>query len=163
MTIYEIDQTIMNLLGQVDEETGEALFDPEQIAALQMERDTKVENLALAYKNLIAEAKAIKTEEEALAKRRKIAENEAERAKNYLEYVLNGDTFKSAKVAVSYRKTESVEIMPEHFVPWAYENNQRLLRMKEPEPDKTAIKKMLKDGAKIPFAVLTVKQNINIK
>lgn len=162
MTIYEIDQTIMNLLGQVDEETGEALFDVEQLEALQMERDRKIENLALAYKNLIAEAKAIKAEEEALSKRRKVTENEAERAKNYLEFVLNGETYKSAKAAVSYRRSESVEIQPD-FVEWAYHNNPSLLRMREPDADKTAIKAALKNGEEIPYAVLVPKQSMTIK
>lgn len=162
MSIYEIDQEIMNLLSQVDEETGEVLFDEEKLAGLQMERDQKVENLALAYKNLTAEAKAIKAEEEALAKRRKVTENEAERAKSYLEFVLGGDTFKSPKVAVSYRKSESVEVTAD-FAPWAYENAQNLLRLREPEPDKTALKKALKEGQNIPFASLVSKQSVQIK
>lgn len=162
MTIYQIDKEIESLLGQVDDETGEALFDIEQLSALQMERERKVENLALAYKNMAAEAKAIKAEEEALAKRRKTVENGAERAKNYLDYVLAGEAYKSARVAVSYRRSESVEPTPD-FVPWAYEHNQSLLRLKEPEADKTAIKKLLKEGADIPFVELVTKTSISIK
>ena len=45
MKIYEIENAISDLLSQVDEETGEILFDPEQLEALQMERDGKIENL----------------------------------------------------------------------------------------------------------------------
>lgn len=162
MTIYQIDQEIIDLLGQVDDETGEALFDPEKIEALQMERDRKVENLALAWKNLTSEAKAIKDEVESLTKRMKTAQNEAERAKNYLELVLGGEPFKTAKVAVNYRKSESVEVTPD-FAPWAYANAQNLLRLREPEPDKTALKKALKDGQEIPFAALVTKQSIQIR
>lgn len=162
MTIYEIDNAIMELLNQVDEETGEALFDESKLEALQMERDRKVENLALAWKNLSAEAKAIKAEEDSLAKRRKATENAAERAKSYLEFVLAGEQFKSPKVAVSYRKSESVEPGAE-FVPWAFANDQTLLRMKEPEADKTAIKRALKDGKQIPFVELVTKTSMTIK
>jgi tetratricopeptide (TPR) repeat protein len=162
MRIYEIDQAIEALLGQIDEETGEVLFDPELLEELQMERERKVENLALAWKNLAAEAKAIKAEEEALAKRRKATENEAERARKYLEYVLGGESYKSARVAVSYRRSESVEIGPE-FVPWAFEHRQNLLRMKEPEADKTAIKAALKAGEEIPFTEITQKKSMQIK
>lgn len=162
MTIYEIDQEIMNLLEQIDEETGEALFDPEKIEQLQMERERKVENLALAFKNLTAEAKAIRDEIENLTKRAKAAQNEAERARNYLEFVLDGDPFKTARVAVSYRRNKSVDTTPE-FVPWAYEHNQSLLRMKDPEPDKTAVKKALEAGEDIPFASIVEKKSIQIK
>ena len=42
MTIYEIDQAIMEC---VDFETGE-IIDTEQLDELQMERDTKLENVA---------------------------------------------------------------------------------------------------------------------
>ena len=162
MTIYELNDQIMELLTQVDEETGEALFDESKLEALTMERDRKVENLALAWKNLKAEAAAIKAEEESLAKRRKSAENAAERAKSYLEFVLNGEQFKSAKVAVSYRKSESVETTPQ-FMDWALAHDDTLIRYKQPEADKTAIRKALKDGKEIPFAALVTKTSMTIK
>lgn len=162
MKIYEIENAISDLLARVDEETGEILFDPAQLEALQMERDGKIENLALAWKNLTAEAKAIKAEEESLAKRRKAAENAAERAKSYLEFVLNGEQFKSPKVAVRYRKSESVEPAP-GFIDWALANDDSLIRYKEPEADRTAIKKAMKDGKEIPFVTLVTKTSMTIK
>lgn len=162
MTIYEIDQEIESLLGQVDEETGEVLFDPERLEQLQMDRERKVEHLALAWKNLAAEAKAIKAEEEALAKRRKVTENEAERARKYLEYILGGESFKSARVAIGYRRSEQVEVTPD-FVPWAFEHRQSLLRLKEPEADKSAIKAAIRAGEDIPFAEITQKKSMTIK
>lgn len=55
MTLYEIDQAIQ---GLVDPETGE-LMDYEAFAALQMDRDAKIENMALWYKDLMADAKAM--------------------------------------------------------------------------------------------------------
>ena len=62
MTIYEIDNRIAEL---VDPETGE-LLDYEAFAELAMEREAKIENMALWYKDLTAEAKAIREEERAL-------------------------------------------------------------------------------------------------
>ena len=47
MTLYEIDSSLMSL---VDEETGEIL-DKEAFDAVVMERDTKIENVALWVKN----------------------------------------------------------------------------------------------------------------
>ena len=58
MTIYEIDQAIMNC---VDVETGE-IIDTEQLDKLQMERDAKLENVACWIKDLKAEAEALKNE-----------------------------------------------------------------------------------------------------
>ena len=162
MTIYEIDQQIADILSQVDEETGEVMFDPAAIMELQMERDRKCENLALAYKNLAAEAKAIKDEIDNLSKRLKTVQNEAERAKGFLELVLGGEAFKTARVVVSYRKSKAVEVTPD-FVPWAYEHNQALLRIKAPEPDKTALKKALEAGIEIPGAYFVEKKSTQIK
>lgn len=162
MTIYEIDAQIASLLeSSVDEETGEVLVNVEALEALQMERDRKVENLALAYKNLSAEAKAIKAEEDALAKRRKSVENEAERARDYLVYVLGGEKFKSAKVAVSYRSSESVQV-DESFIDWAKVYHPDLLRVKA-DADKTAIKAMLKNGEELPYTALVTNTSIQIK
>ena len=162
MTIYEIDQQIADILSQVDEETGEVMFDPTAIMELQMERDRKCENLALAYKNMTAEAKAIKDEIDNLSKRLKTVQNEAERAKGFLELVLGGEAFKTAKVVVSYRKTKAVEVTPD-FLPWAMEHNQALLRVKAPEPDKTALKKALDAGVEIPGAYIVEKKSTQIK
>lgn len=139
MNIYEIDAAILSL---VDEETGE-IKDFEEFANLQMERETKVENIALWYKNLIAEGKAIREEEKTLAERRRICENKAERLKAYLSEILQGNKFKTAKVAVSYRKSTAVDIEPD-FIEWAKNKADDLLIYKMPEPNKTAIKDALK-------------------
>lgn len=118
MTIYEIDARIAEL---IDPETGE-LLDYEAFASLQMEREAKIENMALWYKDLTAEAKAIREEEKALAERRRSAENKAERLKGYLDEALAGESYKSAKVAVSYRRSKAVELADESAVIGELEN-----------------------------------------
>ena len=162
MKIYEIDKEIEALLSDVDEETGEILFDTDKLEALQMERDRKVENLALAVKNLTAEAAAIKAERDALYERQKAAEREAERAKNYLEFVLNGEGFKTARVAVSYRNSTRLEV-DDSFIAWAKRKAKNLLTIKEPEPNKTAIKEMLKRNENVPHVKMVTVQNMQIK
>ena len=47
MTLYEIDSAIMDC---VDEETGE-IIDLEKLETLNIERDKKVEGIAVAVKN----------------------------------------------------------------------------------------------------------------
>ena len=56
MSIYDIDAAIVSL---IDTETGE-VSDEEAFDALQMERDKKAEHIGLWFKDLTAEAKAIK-------------------------------------------------------------------------------------------------------
>ena len=58
MSIYEIDDSILAL---VDMETGK-IEDEKRFDELQMERRQKVENIGCYYKNLVAEAKAMRVE-----------------------------------------------------------------------------------------------------
>ena len=157
MTLYEIDNAI---LGLVDED-GE-IADFEAFDKLTIERDQKIENVACYYKNLMAEAKAIKAEEDALKKRRTAAENRAESLKNFLDYALQGQAFKAAKCSVTYRPSERVEVGDE-FVEYAKQHADDLLRYAEPMPDKAAIKAMLKDGTEVPFCSMVTTNNIVIK
>ena len=164
MTIYEIDRAIEALLS-VDEETGEVAFYADALESLQMARDAKVENLACAVKNLKAEAAAIKAEEESLATRRKSVEARAERAKEYLDYVLGGNPFKSAKAVVSYRNSTSCETDAD-FVEWCKEDPTRAelyLRYDEPKVNKKAVGDVLKVGTVLPFARLVTKRSISVK
>ena len=154
MTIYEIDQAIMEC---VDLETGE-IIDTEQLDKLQMEREEKLENIACWIKDLNAEAEAIKTEKQILANRQKVAENKAESLKKYLAYALDGQKFSTAKCAVSFRNTESVEITPEGLEALMKEHDE-LLTYKAPEPNKTAIKQAIKDGLNVAGVQLV--QNIS--
>ena len=155
MTIYEIDQAIMNC---VDAETGE-IIDTEQLDKLQMERDTKLENVACWIKELKAEAEAIKAEKQILANRQKVAENKAESLKKYLAYALDGKKFSTAKCAVSFRTTESVEVTKEGIENLMRDGKDDLLTYKTPKPNKTAIKQALKDGLSVKGVQLV--QNIS--
>lgn len=163
MTLYEIDKSIEALVNAVDPDTGEITVDNEALDALLMERDAKVENIACCIKNLTADAKALKEEEAALSARRKTTEKKAERLKDYLTYALQGEKFQTAKCAVSFRKSTSVEV-DDSFVEWAQASgNEDLLRYKLPEVDKTAIKARLTSGEEIPCARFVQNTSITIK
>ena len=154
MTIYEIDQAIMRC---VDLETGE-IIDTEKLDKLQMEREKKLENVACWIKDLKAEAEALKNEKQALAERQKVAENKAESLKKWLAYVLDGQKFSTSKCAVSFRKTEAVEVTTDGLNNLMKEHDE-LLTYKAPEPNKTAIKQALKDGLSVEGGQLI--QNIS--
>lgn len=158
MNIYEIDNAMFSL---IDEETGE-IKDYEAFEELQMQKEEKIENTALWYKNLVAESKAIREEEKALAERRKSLENKAESLKNFVNRTLQGNKFSTSKVAISYRKSTAVEV-DDKFIDYAMKNNNDLLTFKRPEPNKPVIKGMLQGGFDIPHAELVERNNMSIK
>lgn len=151
--LYEIDAQIMEC---VDFETGE-IIDVERLEALQMEFDSKVEGIALWIKSLVAEAKMVKEEKDNLATRQKACENKAESLKKYLASALGGEKFKTSKVSISYRKSKSVEVEDISLLDDDY------LKFKEPEADKTKIKKALEEGISLQGVSLVEKNNIQIK
>lgn len=153
MKLYEIDQAIMDL---VDNETGD-IIDIEMFDSLQMERDEKIESIALYIKDLKAEAEALKAEKLAFAERQKVAENKAESLKNYLAYALKGQAFKSTKAVVSFRKTQQVDI------PDIYKLDENFLKYAEPTADKTAIKEAIKAGQTVKGATLIENTSVIIK
>ena len=151
--LYEIDQGILECL---DLETGE-IIDPERLENLQMERSQKIENVVCWIKNLLSDAEAIKAEKEALAKRQLAALAKAEQLEEWLKKALEGQRFSTAKCAVSFRKSETVEVADVSLLP------EDLLRVKTTvEPNKTAIKALLKDGQEVVGCCLVERQNVQI-
>jgi hypothetical protein len=153
MNLYEIDAAILEC---VDVETGE-IFDVDKFEELSLTRDAKVENVCLWIKNLKAEAEALKVEKDAFAQRQKAAENKMESLKKYISGYLEGAKFETARVKVSFRKSESLEISEDAKIP------EEFLKYKEPEVDKVGLKKALKDGMQFDGVSLVQNQNIQIK
>lgn len=161
--IFEIDRQIAELLdNSIDPETGEFLLDEGLLEKLSMERDRKIENLLMYYKDCLASAAAIKTEIDALTARKQVLENKAERLANYADSVLKGDRFETAKVKVSYRNSTPVEVS-EGCLEWLKVNRDDLLKYKEPDIDKKKLKKALENGEEIKGAAIVTKRNIQIK
>ena len=153
MRLYEIDEAILSC---IDTDTGEIL-DADKLNALQIEREKKLENVALWIKNLISDAEALKAEKQAFADRQKAAENKAESLKKWLTEALSGEKFKTTRVAVSFRKTKSVQVediwkLDDSFVKYA-----------EPTPDKAAIKKAIEAGQEVTGATLVENVSCSIK
>lgn len=160
-SLYEIDGMVLTVLENgliFDEETGEILWDEDNFAQLEMERNAKLEAVACYVKGLEAEAAAIRAEEKALASRRQVKESKAERLRDYLTRSMEmmGDTkLETARVALSFRKSEAVEL------------DERLLSdewfVAKYAPDKAGIKKALKAGIHVAGAELVERRNLQIK
>lgn len=161
MTLYEIDQEI---LACVDHETGE-IIDLEKLEELQIQREEKIEKVALWYKNLLSDAEALKAEKTILAEREAAARQKAESLKKWLTEALNGSKMSTSKVVLTFRKSEVIEIADEAtFIDWAQDvHRDDLLSWKAPTPNKTALKAELKSGKTINGVSIVEKNNIQIK
>lgn len=160
MTLWEIDQAI---LACVDGETGE-IVDFDKLDQLTMARDQKLENIALYIKSLEADAAAIKAEEKALADRRKVKENKAERLREYLGGALGGQPFETARVALSFRTSTPLRVTDERaLVEWLEQNHDECLSYKAPTVIKDGVKHLIKMGEAVPGAMLETKQNLQLK
>ncbi len=141
----------------VDTEDGEIL-DLEQFEALQMERSAKLEGLACYIKNVDAEAEAIYTEVDKLSKRGRAKKNEAERCKNYLAQLLDGEKFETSRCKVTFRNVTVCNVLDIAKV------LEQFLRRKETvEANKADIKKFCKDGATLPGVEIVAKRSMTLK
>lgn len=153
-SLYEID---MQILSCIDQETGE-MIDPERLENLFMERSQKIENVVLWIKNLQSDVLAFEAEKKAFEKRKKDAENKIEGLKMWLATALEGNKFSTGKCAVSFRRSEQVDIRDESLVPKEF--------LKETityKPDRTAIKEAIKAGQNISGCLLIENLNPQIK
>lgn len=168
-SLYELDKGIYELLENgfnnacIDAETGEIneAKAAEYLEALQLERNAKIENIAVYVKSLTSEAEAIKAEEKRLKERREAKERKAERLKEYLKSSLlafNNRNFETARVELFFRPSKQVIVSDIEKLDKAY-----IKEKVEYSADKTAIKKAIESGAVIDGAYIEEKQNLNIK
>ena len=163
-SLYAIDNMVYTVLENgliFDEETGEVLFDEENLSSLELERNKKLEAVALYIKSLEAEAEAMKAEAKKLADRREAKERKAERLRSYISNSMQalGDTkLETAKVAISFRKSESVDVYDPVLLPAEFTKTKTTVT-----PDKTAIKAAIKAGQEVAGATLEIKKNLQIK
>jgi hypothetical protein len=161
--LYEIDAAI---LAAVDQETGEIL-DPEKLDALQMEREQKLEGVALWVKDLKAEAEAVKAEADKLTARKKSLENKIDGLKNWLIYALDGGRLQTPRCKVYLTHNQRLAVADEpglvEYLMNSLTYREQFLKFSDPELKKDAIKKALKEGTIIPGASLEETEAVVIK
>lgn len=151
--LFQIDQAILEC---VDLETGE-IVDLERLQDLAMEKNAKIENTALWYKNLLSDAAQYKEQKDYFADLEKKAKKKAESLKAYLFAYLAGEKFETVRTKISFTKSEqtivdNLKVIPEEF-----------LKYSDPAPDLTALKKAIKEGREIEGVHIEEKKNIQIK
>lgn len=155
-SLYEINKAIMEC---IDTETGEIL-DEEKLKELSMDRNDKIENTALWIKNLKSEVEALEKEKTILAERQAIKEASIERLKKYLTDALEGNKFETARVALSFRKSESLNVLDETKIDRKFFKEKVVTTI---SIDKMAIKEAIGNGENVEGAVIVEKQNLQIK
>lgn len=155
--LYEIDKEIAEFEFDIDESTGEIL-NALALDELKMEREAKIEGVALKYKNLLAEKEMVSNEKKAFADREKSLDRQLDGLKDYLSYALDGEAFSTSKVAMSFRRSESVNIPDETKIPKEFCNITEVSK-----PDKKKIKEAIKSGIDVFGAELVENRNLQIK
>lgn len=135
---------------------------------IEAEFDEKAESVAVYIKNMSAEIKALKQEEDALKRRRMAFEKSVERLKGYLLGSMNAIgrlKIDMPRARLSVRKNAESLVVDDdlQFIQWAQKNNDNLLKYNLPEIRKTDTKKLVQAGEKLPFVHLTRTESLIIK
>lgn len=158
--LFEINKAIMDAWDAcIDPETGE--IDESKYAemeALQMEFDSKIENLACWAKNLISDAAQLKAEAATLTDRAKAAEKKADSLKRYIAAALHGTKFETARCAINWRKSTAIAIAEGAQIPSKYVRTKIIA-----EPDKALLKAALAAGEEIDGCRLETRNNMTLK
>lgn len=159
-----------NIIANVDAYRNKMLtawFDT--LTGIEGEFDEKAESIAIYYKQLLAEAKMLKAEKAAIAKRQSQKEKQAESLKTYLfksMQALGRQKIDMPRAVMSLKKNAPSLVVDDEisFVEWAEEHNlDHLLKYSMPEVKKNDVKALCKKGEEIPFVRTEAKQSLSIK
>jgi DNA repair exonuclease SbcCD ATPase subunit len=158
MKLYELAQNYAQLMEMAEEMESDALVDT--LEALQDAIEDKAENIAKLIKNLEADVKVIKEEEQRLADRRRSIENKVNRLKEYLQQQLEIAGLQRVKrptITVAIQNNPpSVEITDEKLIPSEY-------MIPQYKVDKKSILERLKNGETVPGCELRQTKGVRIR
>lgn len=140
----------------IDINTGE--FNEAMFESLHIERDKKIENIALWVLEDEAMAKNIKEQENKLKERRETLEQRVEKRKEFLRYIAEGKKLKTDRVTVSYRTSKAVKITNEEIIPIKYKTVKTAVSV-----SKDDIKKDLQAGKTVEGAELETRISTLVK
>ena len=114
-SMYEIDKSILDALETVEAEAfandGVVSDDLASILdSLKIEREEKIEGVALCIKKFKVESDAHKAEIERLSKSKRSIDNSIKGCQEWLKMSLKCKNFKTMKTSVNFRKNKSVNI-----------------------------------------------------
>ncbi len=154
-----------------DPETGEIIFDGNDLDKLEEAFDKKVNNIAGYIKYCESKAESFKNRKKEIDALIKTYSSKAERLSKFLkEYMISHDKEKidTDDYKISLRKSKASTISDsDALIKWINENDERkesYLKIKEPEINKDALKKyVLSEEIEIPGFEIIENKNIQIK
>lgn len=158
--LYQLNNQLVSILNQhTDFDTGEidtAVYT--ELDAIGLAREEILEQMALYIKELQAQEVALKTEQDSLASRRASVNKQIDGLKSSLTQELAGQRLETPKVAVSFRKSTSVNVIDMDTLPAIYRREKVTYTA-----DKQEIKQALQAGHQVTGAELVERQNLQIK
>ena len=145
-TLYELTSEYLELLAMLEDPDVDEDLINDTLEALGGELEAKADGYARVMRQMDADAKAIKAEEERLANRRKSLENRSAALKSRLQQMMEitGKVkFKTELFSFGIQKNPAAVVMDEQYIeniPECY------LIAQEPKIDKQKIKEDLKAG-----------------
>lgn len=170
MKLYEISEQLKTFQQMAEDgyfEDEKTILDT--LESIQMEFDNKLENIACMYKGLSVEADAIEAEAKSLMERATRTRKTCEWLKDYMTANLQSvgqSKFESARVRLSFRKSESVSVTNEEvlFNSLQATGMDSLASVVETVKfDKKGLKQALKDGIELNGVELVTNNNLQIK
>lgn len=160
MNLYEIDMALQNCIN----EDGEV--DIERLSALEMQKNEKLENIAMWIKNLNAECDMLDNEIKSLRARFEAKKKKSDSLKKYLAQFLDGHKFETARVMCSFRKSRALEfdVSEREYAEYLCQKEMfEYLTYETPKINKSAIKEAIGNGITFDGCRIAEKNNIQIK
>lgn len=161
--LLEVAHDIVRILESDQGEVTKALDD------LELELETKVEAYAIAMRYLEAKRVALVSLAKHYAAQAAFRESDIDRLKNRLEIGMRTAGVEDIQTKTAhawFRVDKAIEVDTKHFVARYRDDLEQgavLLRQAEPEPNKTAIKKLLQAGAKIEFVTEVTRKSLQFR
>jgi hypothetical protein len=161
-SIYDIRMDHVGLIQLIEDNDGEVTPDIEEALMLTSEElEAKALSYGFVVKHFEDEEAIIKAEISRLSLRLAHAQNKKELFKRTLSDAMQQfgiEKIETATLRLSFRKSQSVEILDETIIPEDYVDTKMTTTI-----SKTRIKEALKEGKVVPGASLSTNQNLQIK
>lgn len=149
---HELNRLIQEESEAVNPETGEFYDNTDTINELAEELKEKKGDLLDFLSDKRLEAKGsqdvLSEKIKQLQEKKKTYQNQDKRLLDTMDFILEGEKFKSEEHSYYYQKTESVEVLDESDIPSEYIDFKPTIK-------KTDLKKALKNGEEIKGAILS--------
>lgn len=162
ITLYQAAEQVRDLLEQFDPETGEMPEGLEQARAIVA---TKSQAVAAFILDDEARADMVEAHAKGLMLKAKTVRKRAERLREYLRMHMHTAGILSIKsddgtfaCKLEKERDEAIEVYDDKQLPIDY-----MRQTVKVEPDKTLIKKAIKDGFEVPGAKLIRKDRLSLK